>query len=162
MDGTQGLERNPDEARQWLLKASNQGDSLADFLIGMMYVGNQGVGEGKTEAMKWFEKAAQHDPYAKGVFEALSKRQENKEPLVLNAEKAEQVSQVEKVEQIQQWEPSDGDLVRAGELVMILKREKGTSPSGSEMLSCLQGKMGIPALRAKIILEELGLLEIIV
>lgn len=55
----------------------------------------------------------------------------------------------------------EGDLVRAGELVVALKKSKGgKSPSYQEMLVHVQKEMKIPAEKAERILEELGLDEL--
>lgn len=56
-----------------------------------------------------------------------------------------------------EWHPKEGDLVRAGELVMKLKQEKGGNPTNEEMISYLQNNMAISSSQAHLILEELGL-----
>ncbi len=59
---------------------------------------------------------------------------------------------------VPEWEPNSGHLVRAGELVMELKRSKGgISPTHTEMASHLHANMGVTAAQAEKILEELGL-----
>ncbi|MGV8948707.1 MAG: hypothetical protein ACOH2E_04995 [Candidatus Paracaedibacter sp.] len=59
---------------------------------------------------------------------------------------------------VPEWEPNSGHHVRAGELVMDLKRSKnGVSPTHDEMNHHLIAKMGITATQAEKILEELGL-----
>jgi hypothetical protein len=60
-------------------------------------------------------------------------------------------------EQQAEWHPKEGDLVRAGEFIMKLKREKGSSPTNKEMASYLQNSMAISPSQAHLILEELGL-----
>ena len=56
------------------------------------------------------------------------------------------------------WFPSEGQLVRAGEQVMDLKRSKnGVYPSHEEMARHLVVNMPVTAAQAEKILEELGL-----
>lgn len=55
------------------------------------------------------------------------------------------------------WEPNEGQLVRAGDLVMNLKRELERQPTSSEMQNYLQTNMGVSSEEAHIILDELGL-----
>lgn len=58
----------------------------------------------------------------------------------------------------QAWFPSEGHLVRAGDLVMALKTSKhGINPSHEEMSRHLVANMGVTAGQAEKILEELGL-----
>jgi hypothetical protein len=57
-----------------------------------------------------------------------------------------------------EWFPSEGQLVRAGDQVMDLKRSKnGVYPSHEEMARHLVANMGVTAAQAEKILEELGL-----
>lgn len=58
--------------------------------------------------------------------------------------------------QLAEWEPLIIHIIRAGELVMELKRDKGgINPDQEEMVQCLTLKMGITANQATKILEEL-------
>lgn len=57
-----------------------------------------------------------------------------------------------------EWEPSSGDVVRAGDFVMDLKRSKnGVHPTHEEMAHYLVVNMGVTAAQAEKILEDLGL-----
>jgi len=56
------------------------------------------------------------------------------------------------------WQPNEGQIVRAGELVMNLQRELGRQPSASEMQHKLQGSMGLSTLQSNKILDDLGLI----
>jgi hypothetical protein len=55
------------------------------------------------------------------------------------------------------WEPNEGQLVQAGDLVMNLKRELGHQPTATEMQNYLQTNMGVSSEHAHTILDELGL-----
>ncbi|OJX10915.1 MAG: hypothetical protein BGO77_05225 [Caedibacter sp. 37-49] len=57
----------------------------------------------------------------------------------------------------EEWHPKEGDLVKAGELIMNLKKEKQANPTNEEMVSYLQNNMSITSSQAHLILEELGL-----
>lgn len=61
-------------------------------------------------------------------------------------------------EAVNDWEPNEGHLVRAGELVMDLKRDLGRAPTVGEMQNYLQANMGLSSSEANKVLEELGLL----
>jgi uncharacterized protein len=81
----EGVPKDPDQARYWFsiardqtaaLKAYNRGDhatamriyrplaeknqSLAEYIIGLMYANGQGVAENYGEALKWLKKAGEH------------------------------------------------------------------------------------------------------
>ena len=61
----------------WYRKAADQGDAVAEFLLGNQYAFGKGVPQDYSEAMRWFRKAAEqghpramHDLgviYAKGL-----------------------------------------------------------------------------------------------
>ena len=56
------------------------------------------------------------------------------------------------------WHPSEGQLVRAGDLVMELQRSNnGVRPSHAAMATHLRTHMGVSASQADGILEEMGL-----
>lgn len=56
------------------------------------------------------------------------------------------------------WHPSEGHLVRAGDLVMELKnRNGGRNPSHTAMATHIQTHMGLTPHQAEMVLEELGL-----
>lgn len=56
------------------------------------------------------------------------------------------------------WEPNSGHLVRAGELVMELKRGNGgNTPSHGAMASHIQSNMALTSAQAELVLQELGL-----
>jgi len=55
------------------------------------------------------------------------------------------------------WQPTEGHLVRAGDLLMELQRKHGgRRPPHGEMMSYLQEKMHLTMNQAEIIIEELG------
>lgn len=56
-----------------------------------------------------------------------------------------------------EWHPLEGHLVRAGDLVMDLKRKLARDPSHTEMRNHIQSTMGLSTLQAEKVLEELGL-----
>lgn len=59
-----------------------------------------------------------------------------------------------------EWEPSNGHVVRAGALVMELRRSKdGVNPARDEMITYLLANMDVTAVQAEKILEELGLID---
>jgi membrane protein involved in colicin uptake len=56
------------------------------------------------------------------------------------------------------WEPNSGHLVRAGELVMELKRDNGgNTPSHGAMVDHIQSKMALSPVQAELVLQELGI-----
>ena len=69
--------RNITEAVRWFRKAADEGDAVAEFLLGNQYAFGKGVPQDYSEAMIWFRKAAEqghsramHDLgviYAKGL-----------------------------------------------------------------------------------------------
>ena len=62
------------EAVAWFRKAADQGDAIAEFLLGNQYANGKGVPQDYSEAMIWFRRAAeQGHPVAKlflGVMHA--------------------------------------------------------------------------------------------
>ncbi|MCY2935316.1 MAG: tetratricopeptide repeat protein, partial [Planctomycetota bacterium] len=44
---------------KWYRKAAEQGDSMAQFNLGLMYYNGRGVPQDNTEAAKWYRKAAE-------------------------------------------------------------------------------------------------------
>lgn len=56
------------------------------------------------------------------------------------------------------WQPLEGHLVRAGDLVMELRRSKGgNNPTHAEMAAHIQTRMSLTAHQAEMVLDELGL-----
>ncbi len=55
------------------------------------------------------------------------------------------------------WQPNDGHIVLAGEIVMNQQRELGRRPSVQEMQQKLQALMGLSAAQASTIIDEMGL-----
>lgn len=55
----QGVAKDEAEAVKWYLKAAEQGDVRAQFLLGMCYEEGEGVTKGDAEAVKWYQKAAE-------------------------------------------------------------------------------------------------------
>ena len=55
------------EAAKWSRKAAEQGDSMAQFNLGLMYDNGRGVPQDNTEAAKWYRKAAEQG-YANAQF----------------------------------------------------------------------------------------------
>jgi TPR repeat protein len=50
----------------WFRKAADQGDAVAEFLLGNQYANGKGVPQDYSEAMNWFQRAAeQGHPVAK-------------------------------------------------------------------------------------------------
>jgi TPR repeat protein len=44
---------------KWYRKAADQGDEGAQWKLGLMYAGGQGVDKDQAEAVKWYRKAAE-------------------------------------------------------------------------------------------------------
>jgi len=61
------------------------------------------------------------------------------------------------LDQLTEWHPKEGDLVRAGELIMKLKKETESNLTNEKMVSYLENNMSISSSQAHLILEELGL-----
>lgn len=58
----------------------------------------------------------------------------------------------------EEWQPSEGHLVRAGDLIMELKKNNGgINPSHKEMVTHIRTNMGVSSEQAEAILGELGL-----
>jgi TPR repeat protein len=47
------------EAVTWFRKAANQGDAIAEFMLGNLYVNGKGVPQDNSEALIWFQRAAE-------------------------------------------------------------------------------------------------------
>ncbi len=61
-----GVTQDDTEAVAWFRKAADQGDAIAEFLLGNQYANGKGVPQDYTEAMIWFQRAAeQGHPVAK-------------------------------------------------------------------------------------------------
>jgi len=56
--GMQGIEVNSQEARGWLLKASEQGHTKAQFTLGIMHANGEGGLADFVQAYMWFTVAA--------------------------------------------------------------------------------------------------------
>ena len=61
-DSGQGVPQDPTEAARWFQKAAAQGQSRAQFSLGVMYEKGHGVLQDYTEAVNWYRKAA-HQGY---------------------------------------------------------------------------------------------------
>lgn len=92
------------------------------------------------------------EPLAKDKINADKPKKQEFESAIIIPEKVQ-------ADQYAEWHPKEGDLVRAGELVMNLKQEKKRNPTNEEMTSYLKEKMAISSSQAHLILEELGLEE---
>ena len=53
-----GLERDYGQARIWYEKAATQGNSDAQYQLGMLYDEGRGVPKDHAQALSWYEKAA--------------------------------------------------------------------------------------------------------
>jgi hypothetical protein len=58
-DNGQGVNEYKKQAFHWYKKAAEQGDSDAQFRVGVMYDNGQGVTEDKKQAFHWYKKAAE-------------------------------------------------------------------------------------------------------
>ena len=57
--GGQGIVQNSALANEWLLKAANNGNAMAQFNIGQNYLyGNNGLPKNRTQALNWLRKAS--------------------------------------------------------------------------------------------------------
>ena len=54
----EGVKQDYKEAFEWFRKAAEQGNTKAQFNLGLMYYKGQGVKQDYTEAAKWYRKAA--------------------------------------------------------------------------------------------------------
>ena len=54
-----GVTQNDTEAVVWFRKAADQGDGVAEFLLGNQYANGKGVPQDYSEAMIWFQRAAE-------------------------------------------------------------------------------------------------------
>ena len=55
----QGIPKDEAKAASWYRKAADQGDSKAQFALGIMYANGQGVPKDEVEAVRWYRKAAE-------------------------------------------------------------------------------------------------------
>ena len=53
-----GVEKNIDEAGKWYIRSAEQGDSSAQYNLGLYYE-STGLEENEKEAVKWYIKAAE-------------------------------------------------------------------------------------------------------
>lgn len=67
------------------------------------------------------------------------------------------ISEKEPLDQLAEWHPKEGDLVKAGELIMKLKKATESKLTNAQMVSYLENNMSISSSQAHLILEELGL-----
>jgi TPR repeat protein len=58
--GLGGLPKGEAKAASWYLKAAEQENAHAEFALGLMYESGSSVPQDKTEAIKWFRRAAKH------------------------------------------------------------------------------------------------------
>jgi TPR repeat protein len=58
MMGSDGVPEDKVEAVKWFRKAAEQGDSEAQFKLGIAYYYGKGITEDKVETIKWYRKAA--------------------------------------------------------------------------------------------------------
>jgi TPR repeat protein len=56
--GEYGVDRNYTKAAEWYLAASNNGDSRADYRLGMMYKCGEGVDQNLNKAIYYYERAS--------------------------------------------------------------------------------------------------------
>lgn len=54
----QGVPQDYSEALGCFLRAADQGDADAQFIVGFLYIRGEGVSEDYLEALKWYQKAA--------------------------------------------------------------------------------------------------------
>jgi TPR repeat protein len=54
-----GVEKDPDAARAWYLKAAEQGDPIAQYNLGSIHEFGNGVAVDDTEAVRWYRLAAE-------------------------------------------------------------------------------------------------------
>ena len=57
-NGFGGVAKDYQEALKWYRKAVDQGNSRAQYNLGLMYIYGLGVAKDRAEARKWFQKAA--------------------------------------------------------------------------------------------------------
>ena len=53
------VEKNLAETVKWFRKAAEQGDSEAQYNLGLFYDKGEGVEKNHSEAIKWYKKAAE-------------------------------------------------------------------------------------------------------
>ena len=53
-----GVAKDYAEAVKWYMKAAEQGNSAAQYNLGLMYKNGNGVAKDRGGARKWFQKAA--------------------------------------------------------------------------------------------------------
>lgn len=53
-----GVEKDEEAAAKWYLKAASQGDSNAQYNLGLMFFNRRSVGDNGAKAIEWFQKAA--------------------------------------------------------------------------------------------------------
>jgi TPR repeat protein len=71
----QGVILSDSEAVKWFLKAAEQGNAGAQFVLGVNYENGYGVTRSNSEAVKWYQKAAKQGK--QDAIKALERLNEN-------------------------------------------------------------------------------------
>lgn len=59
--GTDGVDQDFTKAAEWSQKSADQGDDLAQLILGWLYEEGDGVNQDYTKAAEWFQKSADQD-----------------------------------------------------------------------------------------------------
>lgn len=59
--GTDGVDQNFTKAAEWSQKSADQGDDLAQLILGWLYEEGTGVDQDYTKAAEWFQKSADQE-----------------------------------------------------------------------------------------------------
>ena len=53
-----GIEKNPNEAKEWFLKSAKQGNATAQYQLGLMYLEGLGLAKNENEGLFWIKRSA--------------------------------------------------------------------------------------------------------
>ncbi len=53
-----GIEKNPNEAKEWFLKSARQGYATAQYQLGLMYLEGLGLAKNENEGLIWIKRSA--------------------------------------------------------------------------------------------------------
>ncbi|WP_268808418.1 tetratricopeptide repeat protein [Oceanospirillum multiglobuliferum] len=68
-----GVKQDPEKAFRWFKKAAEQGNTKAQYNLGLMYRSGLGVEQDMVKAVMWFKKAAEQElVQAKNILNILS------------------------------------------------------------------------------------------
>ncbi len=132
------------EAATWYRKAAEQGDSLAGWLLGRLYLNGVGMGRDRNEAKKWIKPAADEgDPFAEYLMGLAVEEDDQNAAAEWFRKAAEQaLPQAQKKYGLMLYEGRGVKVDRYAAYVWLLSSAGGGSESRSNELAQLESFLG--------------------